>query len=136
MTPDTGETGAEGWQTGTGEDDAEDSSVGGLVDGASQPADGTSEPADQSTEPEGSAPVAVESRADEGLGWRGWVLVGWLVVAMVVVPWGLVFLPEFQEVVESIGLGLRDAYLVLPMIPALGLGVLAVWAAVRSRQSD
>jgi len=116
MTPDTGETGTEGWRTGTGED-------------------GAPETGDPATGSGSSAPAAVESRAGEGLGWRGWILVGWLVVAMVVVPWSLVFLPEFQGVVESIGLGLRDAYLVLPMVPALGLGALAVWAAVRSRQS-
>jgi len=73
---------------------------------------------------------------DEGLGWRGWVLVGGLIVAMVVVPWTLVFLPEMQGFVESLGLGLRDAYLVLPMIPAVGLGILAVWAAVASRRPD
>ena len=118
MTSEAGETGTEGWRTGTGEGDE------------------AGETADPSTETRPSAPAAVASSAGEGLGWRGWVLVGWLVVTMVVVPWSLVFLPELQGFVESLGLGLRDAYLVLPMVPALGLGLLAVWAAVRSRQSD
>jgi hypothetical protein len=137
MTSDTGESGTEGWQTDTG-DDAE-TEVGGPADAGAELGDSTdaeTEGGDPSTTGGSSPPAAVESRAGEGLGWRGWILVGWLVVAMVVAPWGLVFLPELQGVVESVGLGLRDAYLVVPMVPALGLGALAVWAAVRSRQSE
>jgi len=80
---------------------------------------------------------AAHEASSDGLGWRGWVLVGGLIVAMVLVPWAIVFLPEIQGALGSLGLGLRDAYLVLPMIPAVGLGALAVWAAVayRRRQS-
>jgi hypothetical protein len=135
MTPDaggTGETGVDGWRTGTGDGD-DGTSADGPGDEADRP---TVRSSDASTDPASHPPAAVESKVGEGLGWRGWVLVGWLAVAMVVVPWALVFLPQLQGVVESVGLGLRDAYLVLPMVPALGLGILAVWAAVRSRQSD
>jgi hypothetical protein len=128
-----------------GDTAAEFPSIGATTDEATAPSEGVGgdvvESADSSVEPasgdkSASAPTAVESKAGEGLGWRGWVLVGGLVVAMVLVPWALVFLPAIQGFVESIGLGLRDAYLVLPMLPALGLGLLAVWAAIRSRQSD
>lgn len=72
----------------------------------------------------------------DSLGWRGWVLVGATVVSFLVVPWAIVFLPGAQGFLASLGLGLRDAYLFLPMVPAVGLGILAVWAAVASRQTD
>lgn len=64
-------------------------------------------------------------------GWRDWVLVGMVVVAFVLVPGALYFLPRAQGVATSVGLSLRDAYLVLPLLPALLLGALAVWATTR-----
>ena len=66
-------------------------------------------------------------------GWRGWVLVGVIAVAFLVVPALILFLPQARDVVASLGLTLRDAYLVLPLVPAFLLGATAVWAAVRSR---
>jgi len=71
--------------------------------------------------------------SDEVFGWRGWVLVCVVVFAFLVVPATLLYLPQAQGVVASLGLTLRDAYLVLPLVPAFLLGVTAVWAAVRSR---
>ncbi len=69
----------------------------------------------------------------EEFGWRGWVLVAVIVVAFLAVPAAILFLPRAQTVVASLGLTLRDAYLVLPLVPAFLLGTVAVWAAVRSR---
>jgi hypothetical protein len=63
--------------------------------------------------------------------WRGWALVGMLLVAFVLVPVALYFLPRAQGFVASLGLSLRDAYLVLPLLPALLLGAMAVWATTR-----
>ena len=71
---------------------------------------------------------------EESLGWRGWVLVGALIVSMVVIPWTIIALPRAQGFLASLGLGWRDAYLFLPMVPAVGLGLLSVWAAVASRR--
>lgn len=78
------------------------------------------------------------SGADSGesLGWRGWVLVAAVVVSFLVVPWTIVLLPRAQGFLASLGLGLRDAYLVLPMVPAVVLAVLSVWAAVASRRTE
>ena len=76
--------------------------------------------------------VRLSSMNDE-FDWRGWVLVGVVVVAFLVVPTALLYLPQAQGVVASLGLTLRDAYLVLPLVPAFLLGATAVWAAVRSR---
>ena len=70
----------------------------------------------------------------EEFGWEGWVVVAVLVVSFLIVPPAIVFLPEAQGVVRSLGLTLRDAYLALPMIPAILLGATAVWAALRHRR--
>lgn len=70
---------------------------------------------------------------DDDFDWRGWLLVGTIVVAFLVVPTAVLFLPQAQGFIRSLGLTLRDAYLVLPLVPAFLLGATAVWAAVRSR---
>lgn len=69
-------------------------------------------------------PDDVERRFD----WRGWALVAAVFVAFLVVP-GLIYL--YPRVPSTFGLTFWDAYLVLPMIPAVVLGLLAVWATTR-----
>ena len=68
---------------------------------------------------------------DREFGWRGWLLVAWLFVSLLVVPTLLFYLPRAGAAAASLGLGYRDAFLVLPLLPALGLGLLAVWATTR-----
>jgi hypothetical protein len=80
------------------------------------------------TSPPAQAPTG-ESEFD----WRGWLLVGVVVVAFVVAPVSILALPAAQSLIASLGLTLRDAYLVVPLVPAFLLGAVAVWAAVRSR---
>jgi len=63
------------------------------------------------------------------------VLVVVVVVAFLVVPTAILFLPQARGSIASLGLTLRDAYLVLPLVPAFLLGATAVWAAVRSRST-
>jgi hypothetical protein len=63
--------------------------------------------------------------------WRGWTLVVAILFAFVVIPVALYFLPRAQGFVASLGLSLRDAFLVLPLLPAIVLGALAVWATTR-----
>lgn len=65
--------------------------------------------------------------------WRGWTLVGAIVVAFLVVPALILYLPASRDLVQAIGLTVRDAYLVLPLLPAFGLGAIAVWSAIRMR---
>lgn len=67
--------------------------------------------------------------------WRGWALVGAILVAFFLVPLAVLYLPAAQEFIRSLGLTMRDGYLVLPLLPAFGLGALAVWSAVRSQSS-
>jgi hypothetical protein len=75
----------------------------------------------------GEAPTdAIEADdADEGLGRVGWVLVAAVVVAVLVVPGAIYLWPAGGHV---LGATYRSAMLVLPMVPALILGLIAVWS--------
>lgn len=75
-------------------------------------------------EPSGVHPAEVDRTFD----WRGWTLVAAIFVAFIVVP-GLIY--AYPRIPSSVGLSFWDTYLVLPMIPAVILGVLAVWATTR-----
>lgn len=81
-----------------------------------------------------TVPGAPAEPAAKSFDWRGWTLVGALVLALLVIPWTIIYLQQAQTFLSSFGLGLRDAYLVLPLLPAMGLGALAVWSAVASRR--
>jgi hypothetical protein len=76
-------------------------------------------------------PEGAQEPTDREFGRRGWLLVGFLVVSFFVVPGTLLALPYLTGSVANFGLGFRDAYLVLPLVPALVLGSLAVWATTR-----
>ncbi|WP_435176067.1 hypothetical protein [Halorussus sp. AFM4] len=69
-------------------------------------------------------PAAPVERGREEWDWRGWVLVGVIVVCFLVIPATILYLPPVRPY--------RFAYLVLPMIPAILLGATAVWSAQRS----
>lgn len=64
-----------------------------------------------------------DSAEDGEFDWRGWTLVGVIVVSFLVVPSAILFRPP--------GLPWEVALLVLPLLPAFLLGGTAVWAAVR-----
>lgn len=84
-------------------------------------------------QPRSSPPPRQARPTDADFGWHGWLLVGVILVAFFVVPVAILALPRAQSLVGSLGLTLRDAYLVLPLVPAFLLGTVAVWAAVRAR---
>ncbi|WP_137284807.1 hypothetical protein [Halorussus salinisoli] len=69
-------------------------------------------------------PNAPVERGREEWDWRGWVLVGVIVVCFLVIPATILYLPPVRP--------FKFAYLVLPMIPAILLGAVAVWSAQRS----
>lgn len=91
-------------------------------------ADATVDAGDEADEGAAAEPSRHEGRT---FGWRGWLLVAWMVVALVVIPAYLFFYPRASETLALFGLGYRDTFLVLPLIPALVLGALAVWATTR-----
>ena len=61
--------------------------------------------------------------ADREFNWRGWVLVGVVVFAFVIAPMTILLWPP--------DVGFRFGYLVLPMLPAILLGLVGVWATTR-----
>lgn len=71
----------------------------------------------------GGAERAPPTDADREFDWRGWVLIGVLMVALFVAPALIIWNPP--------GLPYRAALLALPMVPALLLGLVAVWATTR-----
>lgn len=71
--------------------------------------------------PPGEPGLTVPER--ETFGVRGWVLVGVLLVAFLVVPAVIVFVPPAA-------LPFEVAFLILPLLPAVLLGVVAVWSAL------
>lgn len=73
---------------------------------------------------QGAHPEAV----DREFGRRGWVLVGAVVVAFLVIP---SILLAYPHVGPMFGLGFWVTYLVLPLVPAVLLGALAVWVTTR-----
>ena len=60
---------------------------------------------------------------------RGWLLVAAVVVSFVVMPLVVYFIPELHWFIAALGLSQRQAYILFPMLPALVLGLVAVWAS-------
>jgi len=78
---------------------------------------------------------AVDGATTEGTSLRDWIVVLALLTSFLLIPWGLILLPASGIVSGPIGLSFSDAYLVVPLIPAVGLGAIAVWSAVAARRS-
>jgi len=79
-------------------------------------------------------PTSVEPA--EEMDWRGWLLVGAVLICFLVIPVLILFIPQAQSLLGSLGLTRRQAYLAMPMIPAILLGLTAVWAALRTQLPD
>jgi len=82
-------------------------------------------------EPDGEADGATAvhpEEADREFDWRGWTLVAAILFAFVVAP-GIIYL--YPRVGPVLGLTFYDTYLALPMVPAIVLAALAVWATTR-----
>ncbi len=119
--------------TGSGSAGQESSAGAGTESGGPDPTAPTDPDGDAYIhDPEGVRPHQAPP-SESGFDWRGWLLVGVILFCFLVVPATILFLPQAQGFIASLGLTLRDAYLVLPLIPAFLLGAVAVWAAVRSR---
>ncbi|RQH00303.1 hypothetical protein [Natrarchaeobius oligotrophus] len=63
------------------------------------------------------------ARADREFDWRGWVLVGVIVLAFIVAPVSIILWPP--------DVGYLFALLILPLAPAVLLALTAVWATTR-----
>ena len=87
-------------------------------------------PGDGDDAGDGDGPVAPtgSDRSTEGLGRTGWLLVGVVFVAFLLVP-GVIYL--YPVLLGTFGLSFFATYLVLPLIPAIGLGLVGVWLLKR-----
>lgn len=90
--------------------------------------------AEQADVPAGSAQTGKPARIStpDRFDWRGWLVVVVVFVSFLVIPGVVLYLPDAHWVLTAIGLSRRQAYVVFPMVPAIVLGVTAVWAAVRA----
>ena len=73
-------------------------------------------------------PAARGTPAERTFDWRGRVLVAAIAVCFLLVP-GVIL--AYPHVGHRLGLSFYHTYLVLPMIPAVVLAILAVWATAR-----
>lgn len=110
-----------------------DSLSGPTSDADAEPPDADADAnTDTDTVPEAASeddPMAVHpEEVDREFDYRGWTLVVAVFVAFIAIP-GIIFL--YPHVGPMFGLTFWDTYLALPMIPAIVLGVLAVWATTR-----
>jgi hypothetical protein len=94
-------------------------------DAGEEPAEASPEDGADATE---DAMTVHPDAVDREFDWRGWTLVSAVVVAFLVIP-SLILL--YPHVGSRLGLTFWDAYLALPMVPAVVLGLLAVWATTR-----
>lgn len=69
----------------------------------------------------------------DGFGARGWVLVGSLVVSVLIVP-GVIYL--YPTAPGDAGLSFVAAMLALPMVPAVLLGLTAVWSMTAASHDE
>ena len=81
----------------------------------------------QSDVPDGTATQvgAAEATDGEGFDRHGWVLVAGVVACFLVVP-GLIYLRP--AIPAAAGLPFFATFLILPLVPAVLLGLLAVWS--------
>lgn len=97
--------------------------------------EGEGKTADPDTVPAGSAqtgkPASVST--PERFDWRGWLVVAVVFVSFLVIPAFVLYLPDAHWFLTAVGLSRRQAYVVFPMVPAIVLGITAVWAAVRAQ---
>jgi len=85
------------------------------------------DPVRQSDIPDGTATQLdpAEATDGEGVDQHGWVLVSGVVACFLVVP-GLIYLRP--AIPAAAGLPFFATFLILPLVPAVLLGLLAVWS--------
>lgn len=78
------------------------------------------------------AGAPADSEAD-GFGARGWILVGILVFSVLIVPGSIYLYPAAPS---EAGFSFVAAMLVLPMVPAVLLGLTAVWSMTAATRDE
>ena len=75
--------------------------------------------------PDGDEPQSIPDEPEGEFGSKGWILVGALTLSVLVIP-GIIYL--YPAAPAEAGFSFFAAMLVLPMIPAVLLGLVAVWS--------
>jgi hypothetical protein len=65
-------------------------------------------------------------------GRAGWVVVAVLFLAGIVAP-ALLYVAGQTGDLQALGLGFKNTYLAVPMVPAILLGAIGIWTALRHR---
>lgn len=65
-------------------------------------------------------------------GLAGWAVVGALVVAGIIAP-AILYVAGQTGDLQALGLGFKNTYLAVPMIPAALLGAIGIWSALKDR---
>ncbi len=65
-------------------------------------------------------------------GLAGWLVVAVLFLAAIVAPLLLYWAGQTGDL-QAIGLGFKDTYLAIPMLPAILLGAIGIWTALKYR---
>jgi len=86
--------------------------------------EGTRRDPDESTDDDWVDEPIHPDAADRSFDWRGWTLVGVIIIAFVIAPVTILLIPPSAE-------GYRFALLIVPLVPAVLLAVTAVWATTR-----
>lgn len=92
--------------------DSDDAAAGGDADNATAGVDS-------------DGPSTGSDAADDGFGRQGWLLVAGVIGCFLVIP-GVIYLRP--AVPAAAGLPFFATFLVLPLVPAVILGLLAVWS--------
>jgi len=109
-------------------DGSADSTRGGDSGGRAEPSPGVGPDAGPGSD------AGSDGAGDAGeFGRRGWLLVAAVVLATLVIP-GIIYLRPATP--ADMGLSFIAAMLVLPLVPALLLGLTAVWSMTTAARSD
>lgn len=132
MTSEGSEGGDDGYvhRPGQARDDETESSPSASGDEASVTAD-PDDAVDTSAADDDDGPTVPNAGESDGLGLVGWALVSVVAVAFLVIP-GAIYV--FPAAPGRAGVPFLVAMLALPFLPALLLGGVAVWTAVRDRK--
>ena len=85
------------------------------------------------TDPQNGGDVSENSADTGGLsGLTGWLVVAVLFVAGIVAPTLLYWAGQTGDL-QALGLGFKNTYLAVPMVPAILLGAIGLWTALKHR---
>lgn len=65
-------------------------------------------------------------------GHAGWLVVAVLFLSAIVAPLLLYWAGQTGDL-QALGLGFKDTYLAIPMLPAILLGAIGIWTALKYR---